>query len=956
MRIIGPGVSHESPCTLQPFRHAENCRLSNNYFHEPPPQPLPFKVWADGYRSRDFEYQQLVYEHLTEAARPLREAIVLASKHSNGTLWKSGDHSPPIEKRFDRLLRNPAELWRAFIDDACESAISYSRCFGRQEIVAFQVAMSHCLQLGVYLNEDELVSWTYVAAKGGHPQAVWVAPLLEASCMSSSADRDYRMVCLAIGACLGSIPSLVALKAADRTMYELTRTAIQLRHRQEFGLKHSIMLLQEFMDAPRIDLSKCSLVEALKSQNVDWARSLLGDHSLDLSNMFDQNGRNALHALTYLEDEDTDGLALLACVHGADLSRFAYLHERTSVMLYRRGIEGTPLQWAAVKGMVQLFGDLMQIHEETGTVITDALPIAMRTAALHHCDILSMLLIQREKTPELFSDGVPFGSNYLLVQAMLGASLTVADTVPLARRLLHGPGSSMAQKNTINFLLSKGANVHGPCYEFDDWTPLSGDHTAISLAISYHDDIALSLLLNHMEASRAETNTLELLNGTLQYCIAQESLKCFEVVLDAFPLLINVSPTTKGLTPLNIAARNQRSDYALALLERGADTSVHHENFSPLARAILDGYLETAEIIYNFCSDTERQQTFGYNSVTGFTMMGRIMSLWYAGRKSKVLIDAMNQTPIWNMVFHRRAFSSAEDGFLDDMMLATLFDIFPEMLNRPDPDGLFPIHRAVRTGHRKAIELLLEKNVNIDAEIVKAGTKVPAVLVGATAFSLAARQLELDPPRDISMGGRLEMRRWRERMKDIMQLLLSKGATIGQNPQLSDLRRFLLATGANGTVITPASQGGDQDDELEWDKDIWPRKLPPDATSLVENQRAGGEHVPIEMKQAMQILNPRSLRQKRKMLPEDEMDDFAQYGQWVIGLAKARREQYIRHGSGHLASSIEEQDVNLLPDSWQRWHACSVVPKSAEEETRGDASRVDELEGAKGKGKMPVDR
>jgi ankyrin repeat protein len=802
------------------------------------------------------------------------------------------------------------------------SSLDYRFRSGRQPIVAYQVAVSQCLQLGCELDENELVTWVYVAARGGHPQASWIAPLLERSCAKSSAsilgDLHYSMVCLAIGACIGSVPSLLALKQADLGMYQSTLALIQSRERPDFQLKSTIELFKDFLDAPRLDMSTCSLMDAIKSQNVDRARALLESHSTDTTNMFDREGFNVLHALTLLEDDDAASLALSVYVHGANLLGVATLSEPTAVSLYARHIEGTPLYWTAIKGMPRLFKVLLELHVESSTPVIDPLRMAMQAAMLHHHEILYQILAQRDITPEAFLDDRSFGAEQLYIQALLGASLTPADIIPFSRRLLHGRNVHVAQRQTLNIVLARGADVFEPCFGFEDFTEGSGGYTGVSLAISNDDDRALKLFLGHLQASKVEVGNLEAMSSILQLCTVKNALRCFRVVLDTFPQLVNFLSTKDGLsptlTPLNMAARRPRSDYALALLEREADTTICHEDFSPLARAILDGHLETAEVIYSF----------GYNEVTGFTLMGRVMSAWIATQKSKPLIDIVkwindkggamlecdivHKTPVWNMILSKRASSAADQAHLDDMMMATLFDLFPDKLDQPDPGGLYPLHHATMNGHRTAISLLLDRNVNIDCE--STGLVVPE---GMTPLTCAALRLETDAPSDVSKGGRLEVRMWRARMREILQFLLSKGATIGKHPRPGDFYRSLQYMVPGVNCFNASGNDPDPDDEMNWPQDTWPLKLPRDETSSEESAREGRTNF------ERGLLRNRGEYVKR--MTDEEKQDLAQYGAWLLRKAKVRHERYNKFG---IDWAGEDEELGDLPLSWQPWH--SLLP------------------------------
>lgn len=886
-----------------------------------------------------------MYEHLIGAATPLREAFESDfTKQTNIT--EASLASLSLTEEYQNKHLSAQNHWLLAAVEAFASSLHYQLRFGRQAIMAYQVACSQCLQLGCQLDEGELVAWAYVAARGGHPHAVWAAPLLEASCAETGAPTSMeihrRMVFLAIGACIGSMPSLVTLKTADLDMYRSTRAAIQTRQRPNYEMKSAAELFTDFLVSPPLDVANCSLMDAIKSQNVDRARALLEDPSTDTTDIFDEAGLNVLHALTLLEDEEAADLALLAYVHGANLSAVATISEPTAVSLYTRKIEGTPIYWAAIKGMLRLFAVLLDIHVNSSTPIVDALRLTIHAALLHHGDIVRQVLFQRHSTPELFSDGHPFGTEQLYIQALLGAYLSPADLLPFARRLLHGRDVHVAQRATLEILLDRGADVFGPCFGFEDFTEGSKGFTGDSLAVSSDNDKALDLFLGRMKASKPEDEIMEAMSSILQYCVGTNAFRCFRVVLDTFPRLVNFSSKEEDglsptLTPLNMAARVPRSNYALALLERGADTTISHKGFSPLARAVVDGYLETADVIYRFCSDAEKHKTFGYNDITGFTLMGRVMSTWATIKKSRSLIeivrwisdkggalfecDNIDKTPVWNMILNTRASSSADQAHLDDMMLETLFDMFPDKLDQPDPDGLYPLHRATLNGHYKAISLLLDRNVNIDCE--STGLIAPK---GITPFTIAVHRLESKPPFDVTQGGKLEVRMWRVRMRDSLHLLLSKGATIGKNPKPNDFYRSLQYTVPRVAYIN--TNGHDQDEERYWPQDTWPLKLPRDETSLEE----GASDVQTDFRRTMHamLLHRRTEAQR---MTDEEKEDFAQYGAWLLHRAEVRREKYGRDDSVCRDSESDDEaaEKDALPLSWRQWHNPLSLPRTTVE-------------------------
>jgi ankyrin repeat protein len=114
------------------------------------------------------------------------------------------------------------------------------------------------------------------------------------------------------------------------------------------------------------------------------------------------------------------------------------------------------------------------------------------------------------------------------------------------------------------------------------------------------------------------------------------------------------------------------------------------------------------------------------------------------------------------MILRFQPSPTTEDAKWDDKMLETLFDMFQNMLDTPDSEGMFPIHWATFNGHWRALELLLLKGVAIDAEAT--GGFQPK---GTTAFSMAAYKAEKGPARSVKKGGKVEIRRWQESARDI---------------------------------------------------------------------------------------------------------------------------------------------------------------------------------------------
>jgi hypothetical protein len=804
----------------------------------------------------------------------------------------------------------------------------------KRSIQAYQVAVSYILELGTELDEAELVRWAYIAAKGDHPQAIWTAPLIKASCGRQPVPQQFHLSCLVLGACIGSKPSLTVLKATDSELYNATRTVMRQRCRPNFKLGPALSNFIDFVDAPLLDSSNCDLMEAIKSHNVDRARFLLRDPSLDLKNLFDEIGCNPLHALTYLEDKDTEDLASLCCKRGASLEHNAQEFEPTTAYLYRNPIEGSPLSWAAAKGMMRLFQDLLSLHEQNGIIITDAPIIAAHAAAFYHHIVLDSLLEVQKRIPELFVYNEypnPAQDWRVYLDGLLTVALMTTDILPLARRLLHGTTAPIAKTATLELLLEKGADpLNAPKTTLSNGQTVSRGSRTVNLTLLVDDDQGFLVLASRIKQTYNETTILDAMSGTLQECINADHLKCFKAVVKEFPRLINFIGELGKPSPLIVAASSPNPIYARILLDNGADVTVAYDNFSPLAISLVDGHLETADTIFGFCTEQQRQQIFSFDEVTGYTLMGRVMSVWGTRKKSQALIsaiqwihgkggahpteDSKHDNPIWTQILRRQRSSSTAYSRLNDRMLEILFDMFPDKLDTPDGRGMFPIHCASVNGHRKAVELLLQRQVDIDAEAT--GGQDGQGLVGMTAFTMTAIRIERPPPKDVKDGGRVEIRQWRERLRDVLQFLISKGATVGQHPSKVDELRSWQYLLRNVSYIT--LDGRDEDDEVELETDIWPQKLPKDDTSSRENQLYGGELIKPELRRGLQaLLMGATMKKNRQKLEidEEDRDSFKEYGRWLLQEVEFRREQFKKHGG--LWDGCHSRE---LDPAWDKWH------------------------------------
>ncbi|CAN9140008.1 unnamed protein product [Alternaria alternata] len=905
------------------------------------------KVWSHGYRSRTDTYKQIVYQQFVKASSSLLIAMFSEEGLLEDLFQQNPDH---VEYHRDQHLPVSSQLWIQYANKALSIVIVNRLRVDREAIIAFQVAMSNCCELGAESNEAEFMAWVYAAAKGGHNNALWMLPLLEESCITSYGNGQFLKACLVVGSCIGSVPCLIVLERIDRDLYESTLAAIRSRERPdlETRIPETTEAFKRFLDAPCLSLSTCSLVDALGSHNDKRARSILEASVTDVTAMVDEHGRNILHKLTYLRDKDTEGLALLAYVQGAALQQVAASTQTTTHLLYYQQISGTPICWATLNNMPCLVKQLLELHEDTATVIEDFLRMSFAAAQLHQYEVLQLIISQFERTPELMIDQNSSQDKQWLMQALLGAALTSAGTLPFARRIVHGKGFDKARSDTLRMLLSEGADPLLPGAGFVDYTFQKFAMCPVDLAIANKDEDSLELLLAKIRDSTDQYEVQDVMHGKLVVCLMRNSLKCLRVVLDIFPQLVNPPVTNSGssptLTPLNLAADNPIPEYALALLKAGADVTVCYKGFSPLARALVGGHLATAEVIFKYCSNIDIERTFSYNENTGVSMSGRLMSTWHTGQKGRSRVDAMKwlhekggayfdhhvsgSLPVWGTILFYRASSSTEQASLDNLMLTTLFDMFPDKIDVADEDGLFPIHRATINGHHRAVELLLDRCVDIDAETVgRSDASEVTFPEGRTALSLAVERAARKAPHDILSGGRYEIKRWRATMKGIVELLSSRGGTFGKHPSGIDYWHSLEQDFSLITVSTLDESY--EDDELQWGEDVWPKRVPNNGDSPQGQEWRGTSSNPkLRSADRSGFAQDTFLRRyPQHPMGDEEKETFARYKKWLLEKTRLRVDLYRRHSFEWNTVGQNEQVGDSSPwfSDWKRWHSLSSV-------------------------------
>lgn len=149
---------------------------------------------------------------------------------------------------------------------------------------------------------------------------------------------------------------------------------------------------------------------------------------------------------------------------------------------------------------------------------------------------------------------------------------------------------------------------------------------------------------------------------------------------------------------------------------------------------------------------------------------------------------------------------------------------------------------------------------------------------------------------------------------------------MGEHPSRIDFYRSLQYTVPNVHVSTPNEL--DEDDELEWSEDVWPKRLPSDETSSRAAQEQGGRLISPMMKSAMRtLLAPitSSRQDTQEMLSDEERENFAQYKSWLLTRAKLRTVAYRQRSHEWNTVGLNEQtdSSSSCSPNWTRWHTLS---------------------------------
>ncbi|KAL8341360.1 hypothetical protein RB598_003344 [Gaeumannomyces tritici] len=435
-----------------------------------------------------------------------------------------------------------------------------------------------------------------------------------------------------------------------------------------------------------------------------------------------------------------------------------------------------------------------------------------------------------------------------------------SDMHSLENRAFHGQRHDEAYANTLMPLIKYGAN---PTSGFFRDCPLyrclvDDDPVALRCFVrcirETYDGDPFELVIDPGHCRGQEWSA----NGHtgLQTCIYSKSRRCFYILLDEFPLLME-EQNMRGLTALH-SATFHRQDLGLlqALLERGANVlAVSKDNSSPLMRALRNKNIEAADLITRYCSPEQLAILFRRQPDTGRSLFSRLIDAWLRGRDPE-LIESFRwavdhgaahfygttfdvgphrvEKPLWNDILASVRPPSEAWQLHDLELLDLLFSVFPDRVNELQQDGRGPLHVAAWYGHVEAVRSLLRQHgadVNLEFGVCEYHPGDPRAMEGRTALNLAVvRGKASGLPDEVRRGGHEDISRWRADCAAIKDILRAAGGRSGGGASFAQAMEVLaLDEDSNVSAVSINEPEPPEHDDI-W-RGEWPEPLPRDGTS-----------------------------------------------------------------------------------------------------------------------------
>ncbi|CAG9983851.1 unnamed protein product [Clonostachys byssicola] len=580
-----------------------------------------------------------------------------------------------------------------------------------------------------------------------------------------------------------------------------------------------------------------SLHEAIFHGMVDEVKMIL-EGEIKTADFNDLISR-LLHDLSYLTDEEAAGLARLAYLKGAKLTlmatalspildngqkkipinnNFDDLGSRVPQLL-------SPLSAAIRRGRTALALEIMSLHLEFDIPIADFASALTLSFLYLHSEVCQILLGLYDDNPDL-CQGLPQDSGAAMavdLSALLKDLILIDREILIERNFLHGKDYNSSYKNTLSCLLEMGANPLQGAADITGGNALFkavvGDNAiTLALFIEHFEDRGLSVLAamrdRNSEGIYSEPSIAEL-------CVLLESTECLRVLVEKH----GDSPSFRNRgsgnwTLLHLACWTHRStECARLLLRNGSNIMARNSSgHTPLALALQQHHLETADLIADTCTQDQLETLVSSDPYSGQSIFsdlvadwlrhrgpGHIKSLeWLRGHGGEHFYGAQG-TPVWLAIYGLTRPLSLSDQMWDRALLSFLLEseIFASRVDTDFIRGRSLLHFMVGNGHIESVKLLRERNFDMAVSATPDGADddlkmgfrfVPKV----TALDFVEAGLSLihsseSPygsshfPGSISQGGPIHREKWVQDLEGIQNLLLDAGCERTEMPEEMNL-------------------------------------------------------------------------------------------------------------------------------------------------------------------------
>ncbi|KAI1100399.1 ankyrin [Jackrogersella minutella] len=725
-------------------------------------------TWADNPKFKGIHFEQCSFaagdfKGLVDFWETKQDADIPPQVISHDGFFDNLHHS------MTRLI--PSEFYKS---PAC---LARPGAQARLARLSWELAMCHYFGRGTSKNLETSFKWMRISALCGLRKAMHMASLM-ATKTTTESWFPIRL-CFSLLALSGSDLALERLSIHWPDLFKITREIIQERYlayqavRKQQGETLYLHTLEPYHNL-RYHVGPLETIrQAVEVGAIDEIEQVLngGLKVEDLERMLP----DLLHWLVHLTDDEASTLAEPAFKRGAKLDA---LRKYKSPLLGVKSVIDTvysPISSAIVHGKPRLTLTIFCLHIESDTPIVDfptALFLSFRYLQPEVSGLLLGLL--RENPSMCRNDTMPWIFNEAHIHSLPGLAISLIqkeaplnellsytiyhdDPTELERRSINDSDIDNRYEECLKILLESGAD---PTEGISVVNPL---YNAL-----IHDDLKLG------------SENVE--HSALLWCIAFDSIRCFEFLIRHFPALMF---DDQGDTPLLYAcSRPQSASFVNLLLENGADTmavDLFLGDTSPLFAALIHGSLRAADLIAERCSarDLDRWLSRNDEGISVFlyvVLLSRNAKLtssveWLIGRGGAHFYGP-DSRPIWYILFMEPRPTRRSDRIHTALLSILLnLDMFSAKLNTERLEGLTLLHLLVFNGYVEAVKLLLKHkaDINVDAIFESSSQRF-------TALDFAYHRLRgEDYPLSIMTGGRFEMERWVEDIHSIIRLLRSAG-------------------------------------------------------------------------------------------------------------------------------------------------------------------------------------